>query len=461
MVTLKLLKKIRDKLDDYIEEREQARERRRSYNPATSSSWSPDPIMEERTRRKSYDDKYRRHTSPDPVKRKTIGVSNDSRAKKNRRTNQEFSSEDNLANTRRSRDVVINQGHSSRDRSPRMSDSVLLRNRPGYQGRAGRSSEDNKRRASNERINRPRQIPSPLPLKPVQWAGLPRNNRPLSPLAVPQIGQQSYSITGPQQAQPPVDWDTYVRERNKKERQAATAEIMQDEEKQRAEASKWKATKETRSEGEQENAAQRKREEARIRKAAEREKAEKRRKAQKAEKRASDDRVKRENERRRLLAFGPPPCESEQQPRQSMSSTPIISDSGSQARQVERCETAPVQQRTAADKNKRQLQDVYSPSTGQQIKNTARQDSAPITPRKKDNSVQNMPPEFAPLTEENLRAQAGSGDDDLDPLCRGLGDNMRTILEGFRLPTIFQSDLTPSDEEENPLIRDKDKEKDE
>jgi hypothetical protein len=62
-----------------------------------------------------------------------------------------------------------------------------------------------------------------------------------------------------------------------------------------------------------------------------------------------------------------------------------------------------------------------------------------------------MPLEFTPLTEENLWAQVVFGDEDVDPLGRGLGDNMRTILEGFRLPTIFQSDLTPSDEEENPL----------
>jgi hypothetical protein len=100
--------------------------------------------------------------------------------------------------------------------------------------------------------------------------------------------------------------------------------------------------------------------------------------------------------------------------------------------------------RTAADNNGQ----LHS---GQQIKNTARRNSVPKTPQKKDDTVQNMPPNFTPLTEENLRAQAASGDEDVDPLGRGLGDNMRTILEGFRLPTIFQSDLTPSDEEENPL----------
>lgn len=444
MVTLKFLKKIRDKLDDYIEVREQARENRRSYNLATSSSWSPDPFMEERTRRKSYDDKYRRHTSPDPVKCKTIVANNDSRAKKNRRSNQQLNSEDNLANPRRSREVVINQRGSGRERSPRRSDSVLLRKRLDYQGQAARLSDDNKPRASTERINRLRKNIPPLPLNPVQWAGLPRNNRPLSPQAVPHFRQQSSSITGPQEAQPPADWYTYVRGRNKKERLAAAAEIRHEEEKRR-EALRWKASKETRSGEEQENAAQRKREEARIRTAAEREKAEKRRKVQEAEKRASDDRVKRENERRRLLAYGPPPGESEQQPRQRTWSTPhILGDSGSQARQAERSETAPVQKRTGAD-NIRQLH------SGQQIKNTARRNSVPITPQKKDNSVQNMPLEFTPLTEENLWAQVVFGDEDVDPLGRGLGDNMRTILEGFMLPTIFQSDLTPSDEEENPL----------
>ncbi len=288
-------------------------------------------------------------------------------------------------------------------------------------------------------MNGPRQNIPTLPLYQVQWAGLPRNNRPVSPLPVPQFAQQASSITGPQQAQPPVEWDTYFRERSKKERLTTAVEIIQAEEKRRAEALRWKAAEETRSEEERENVAQRKQAEVRKQEPAEREKAEKRRKAQEAERRASDDRVKRENERRRVLAFGPPPGESEQQPRQRTWSTPvIISNSGPQARQAERSETAPVQQRTAADNN-------------HQLKNTARQDSAPITPRKKDNNVHNMPPKFAPLTEENLRAQVASGDDDLDPLDRGLGDNMRTILEGFTLPTIFLSDRTPSDEEENPL----------
>jgi hypothetical protein len=197
-----------------------------------------------------------------------------------------------------------------------------------------------------------------------------------------------------------VDWDTYFRERNMKKRLAAAAEIRKEEEKRRAEALKWKSAEETRGEEEQENDAQRKREEARIRKAAEREKAEKRRKAQEAERKASDVRVKRENEKRRLLAFGPPPGESEQPRQRTWTTPPTSSDSGSQARQVEK---------------------------------------------------------LAPLTEESLRAQATFGDDDLDPLGRGLGDNMRTILEGFRLPTILQSDLTPSDDEENPLDQNKDK----
>ncbi len=383
MVTLKFLKKIRDKLDDYIEEREQARELRRSCNLSTSSSWCPEPSMEERTRRKSNDDGYRRYTSPDPVNHNTIVANNESRAKKKTRSNQQFNSEDDLVNPRRSRDAVLNQRGSGRERSPRRSDSVLARKRPDYQRQAGRLSDDNEPRASNERMNRPRQNIPALPLNLVQWAGLPRNNRPLSPQAVPPFGQQSYSITDTRQAQPSADWDTYVRGRNKKKRLAA------------------------------------------------------------AEKRTSDDRVKRENERRRLLAFGPPPGECEQQPPQHTWSTPhILSDSGSQARPAERSESASVQARTAADNN-RQLHIL------EEIKNTVGQNSVPVTPQK-DNSVQNVPPEFTPLT-ENLRAQAASGDEDLDPLGRGLGDNMRTVLEGFRLPTIFESDLTPSDEEENPL----------
>jgi hypothetical protein len=56
---------------------------------------------------------------------------------------------------------------------------------------------------------------------------------------------------------------------------------------------------------------------------------------------------------------------------------------------------------------------------------------------------------LAALTEENLRAQAADSDDsDIDPLGRGLGDNMRTFLCGFAVPTILQSDLTPSIEDE-------------
>jgi hypothetical protein len=65
---------------------------------------------------------------------------------------------------------------------------------------------------------------------------------------------------------------------------------------------------------------------------------------------------------------------------------------------------------------------------------------------------------LAALTEENLRAQAVDSDDsDIDPLGRGLGDNMRTFLHGFAVPTILQSDLTSSIEDEE--VENKDKKK--
>jgi hypothetical protein len=62
-----------------------------------------------------------------------------------------------------------------------------------------------------------------------------------------------------------------------------------------------------------------------------------------------------------------------------------------------------------------------------------------------------------------LRAKAAidddDDDDDIDPLGRLLGDNMRTFIQGFALPTIYQSDITPSTEEEGEA-KDKNKKPD-
>jgi hypothetical protein len=67
---------------------------------------------------------------------------------------------------------------------------------------------------------------------------------------------------------------------------------------------------------------------------------------------------------------------------------------------------------------------------------------------------------LAALTEENLRAQAADSDDsDIDPLGRGLGDNMRTFLHGFAVPTMLQSDLTSSIGDEEVENKDKKKHK--
>jgi len=84
----------------------------------------------------------------------------------------------------------------------------------------------------------------------------------------------------------------------------------------------------------------------------------------------------------------------------------------------------------------------------QQQRPPARRNSIPARP--KNEIIQGVSPKLAPLTAENLRAKAAidDDDDDIDPLGRLLGDNMRTFMQGFALPTIYQSDITPSTEEE-------------
>jgi hypothetical protein len=462
MGSLKFLKKIRDKLDNYIGEREQVPECRLSYNPTPSRTWSPDPHFEERKRRKSYDDKYRRCTYPDLCERKIIVAGYKVQAVKTRRgqgTARGRRSEGSLADPRRSRDAVVNRG--SHGAMPlRRSDSILDCKRP----ECGR--ED---------------IPPVPPIPPI-WANEPRNNAPLSPRAVNQSGQKpnpqieeyhclqrEYLEKKKAQKQPTVDWDAIIREQNENDRAAAQGNRQQEEEKRRLAEQKWKAAEETRRNAEREEAEktrqqfrlQREREEtektkqeARNREeVVAREKADKRRKAEDAEKKTSEDRVKRENERRRLLAFGPPPGGIEQQRRPPTWPTPPTTGGSSlQARQFERRETAPAQQKPAAGSSDQK-------QGGQQPRPPARRNSYPVWPHQRDDSLQNRPPKLVPLTEENLRAQAVNFvDDDIDPLGRGLGDNMRTILEGFRLPTIFQSDLTPSDEEE-PEDKNKNKNK--
>jgi hypothetical protein len=259
------------------------------------------------------------------------------------------------------------------------------------------------------------------------------------------------------QKQPIVDWDTIIREQAEIDRAEAQVNRHQEEKRHLAEQ-KWKAAEEMRRNAEREEPEkqrqelnrQRDREEteknkqdARRQEAGAREKADKRRKADGAERGANEDCVKRENERRRLLAFGSP-GEIEQQRRSPTWLTPSTTGGcRPQARQNERRETVSGQKKSTAGNSGQQ-------QSGKQPKPPVRRNSYQITPHQRHDSSQNTPPKLAPLTEENLRVQAADffDDDDIDPLGRGLGDNMRTILEGFRLPTIFQSDLTPSDEKE-------------
>jgi hypothetical protein len=463
MGSLKFLKKIRDKLDSYVREREQVREHRLSYNPTHSRTWSPKPDFEERKRRKSYDDKYRRHTDPYlcECKRMVAGNANQAgKARKGQGSTPGRRSESNLADPRQSRYVIIHPGARGRARSPRRSGSILNRKRLEYE------RED---------------ILAVPPMPPI-WTNENHNNAPLSPRAVnqsrqkpnPQIEeyhrlQREHLEKKKAQKQPLVDWDAIIREQNEIDRAAAQVNRQQEEKKRHLAEQKWKAAEEMRRNAEREEAEkqsqelnrQRDREETennkqearRRQKAAAREKADERRKAEYAEKGASEDRVKRENERRRLLAFGSP-GEIEQQRRPPTWPTPSTTDgSRPQARRIEKRETASAQQKPTADNSGQQ-------QSGQQPNPLVRRNSYPITPHQRHDSSQNRPPNLAPLTEENLRVQAADffDDEDIDPLGRGLGDNMRTILEGFRLLTIFQSELTPSDEEE-PEDKNKNKNK--
>jgi hypothetical protein len=499
MGSLKFLKKIRDKLDDYIEDREQARERRSSINQPHPRSWSPGPNEEERKRRKSYDESSRRpiHThlnnhkivTAEKLARKISNGEGPNRGRK---------SEGNLPGPRQSRDVVITPGDGGRERSPRRSDSVLVRKRKENQRGTNHPRED-RPRASNERVNRPREKFPPVPPTPPQWTKEARNNTSLSPRAENQLGQrgnpqteeyerlQRESMAKKAQKQPPVDWDAMLREKNEQVRLAA--------ETKRREEQKWKSAEQRRRAEEQAVAAPRKLEEVRQKKqeavrqrereaaekirqeTREREavrqlkrdirqraieqqhasktreterqreqvKTEKRRKAEEAEKKVNADRVKRENEARRLRAFGPL-----HQRRPTWPNFPATADSGPQGKPLERNGTDPVRRRPTGNSGQQ-------PSR-QEPQVPARRNSEPNTPQRND-SVQNKLPVLAALTEENLRAQAADSDDsDIDPLGRGLGDNMRTFLYGFAVPTILQSDLTPSIEE-GEEVENKDKKK--
>jgi hypothetical protein len=136
MGSLKFLKKIRDKLDSYIGEREQVREHRLSHNPTHSRTWSPKSDFEERKRRKSYDDKYRRHANPDLCENESMVTCNTKQAGKARKgqgSTRGRRSESNLTDPRQSRYVIIHLGARGRARSPRRSDSILNCKRLEYE----------------------------------------------------------------------------------------------------------------------------------------------------------------------------------------------------------------------------------------------------------------------------------------------------------------------------------------
>lgn len=494
MGSLKFLKKIRDKLDNYIEDREQARERRSSFNQPHPRSWSPDHNEEERKRRKSYDESSRRPIHTHLNNHKIVMAEKlDRKISNGEGPNRGRKSEGNLPGPRRSRDVAITPGDGGRARSPRRSDSVLVRKRQENQRGTNHPRED-RPRASNEQVNRPRERFPPVPPIPPQWTKEARNNTSLSPRAKNQLGQrgnpqteeyerlQREFMAKKAQKQSTVDWDAMLREKNEQVRLAA-------EIKRRDEEQKWKGAEQRRRAEEQAVAAPRKLEEDQQKKqeavrqrereaaektrqeAREREtirqlkrdigqrameqqhasktreterqleqlKTEKRRKAEEAEEKVNADRVKRENEARRLRAFGPL-----HQRRPTWPNSPATA-----GKRLERNGTDPVRRRPTGNSGQQ-------PSR-QEPRVPVRRNSESNTPQRKD-SVQNKLPVLAALTEENLRAQAVDSDDsDIDPLGRGLGDNMRTFLHGFAVPTILQSDLTSSIEDEE--VENKDKKK--
>lgn len=513
MGSLKFLKKIRDKLDDYIEDREQARERRSSYNQPQPRSWSSDPCEEQREPRKSSDDKTRNYTDPDLKRRKTkmAGEGQARKMSSSEGTNTGRKSEGNLQRPRQSRYIVNKPGNGEQPRSPRKSDGVLVQRRQENQRRENRERGNIRSpRVSNERVGRHREDIPPVPPLPPQWTNDTWNNntfslrtedqseQPRKPQVEEYARLQREARAKKTRKQSTVDWDAMLKEKNEQMRSVAKAERREEEKKRRAAEQKWKIAEERRRHEEQAVApdrleaenrgpeavrqrgreaierrkqegrsrgcqrefeetekkwelnerdvirhregeeAERQEQEAKNREAEgqpEQEKAGKRRKAEEAEQNAANaDKVKRENELRRLRAFGP------QHQRRPTLPPPPATGGFAQGKPLEKTETNPVRRKQAG--NSGQQHDKQDP------RHPARRNSAPTTSQK-TNISQNRPPVLALLTEENLRAQdADSDDSDIDPLGRGLGDNMRTFLYGFAVPSHLQSDLTPSVEEE-------------
>ncbi|KAN0108308.1 hypothetical protein V8E51_008050 [Hyaloscypha variabilis] len=285
MRSLKILKKIRDKLDEYIENRE-FRSRRASYTQPHPHSWAPDPFEEERKRRRSYDERTRRHTDSDLNGRRISMAANEKRTLKtsnNGLRNRDRVSERNLPGPRKSRDVVAKPGNDGQEGSPRKSDGELVRRRRENQ-RAMRITD--RSRDPNEHID-------------------------------------DYKRA---EKQPTVDWDAMVRAKNEQIRLVAEAKSQEEENKRRAAEQKWKAAEQRRRAEEEHgtvdwrplsktenkkseatcqcepvNYGRRKQEveNSQSERQGEREEAEKRSKAEEAEKKTRTVRVQRENEERR------------------------------------------------------------------------------------------------------------------------------------------------------------------
>ncbi|PMD44198.1 hypothetical protein L207DRAFT_619109 [Hyaloscypha variabilis F] len=332
MRSLKILKKIRDKLDEYIENRE-FRSRRASYTQPHPHSWAPDPFEEERKRRRSYDERTRRHTDSDLNGRRISMAANEKRTLKtsnNGLRNRDRVSERNLPGPRKSRDVVAKPGNDGQEGSPRKSDGELVRRRRENQ-RAMRITD--RSRDPNEHIDRLREDFPPIPPFPPQWTAKARRDRslPLPPSPkLPRVdANQPFQRNRSEkraEKQPTVDWDAMVRAKNEQIRLVAEAKSQEEENKRRAAEQKWKAAEQRRRAEEEHgtvdwrplsktenkkseatcqcepvNYGRRKQEveNSQNERQGEREEAEKRSKAEEAEKKARTVRVQRENEERR------------------------------------------------------------------------------------------------------------------------------------------------------------------
>ena len=455
MGSLKFLKKIGDKLDEYIENRE-LRSRRASLTQPPPHSWGPDPFEEERNRRKSHDERFRRHTDTDLNERRIKMAATEKRSLKmsnNELPNRKRVSEGNLPSPRKSRDVVARSGDEGQERSPRKSDGELVCRRREDQ-RALR--ESGRPRASNDHVNRPHKDIPPVPPIPPHLTAEYRRNISLSPrdqkksglqnkhsnknsLAETRHRCQDESRQKKAQVHPRVDWDALIGAKNEQVKLAAIAKKRDEQEKRRAAEQKWKAAEQRRRAEEEYTASDNRRFETERQRA--REKVDKRSDPDEAEKKANAARVQRENEERRLRTFGPPGVSMQPARRPTCPSAPATGESNPQREPLEKRESKP--NHLAAAVTNAQEQMIRRPRP------LERRKSVPARPQ--HGIVQKVPPTLAPLTQENLRTKAAieDEDDDRDPLGRGLGDNMRTFIQGFALPTIYHSDITPSTSEKD------------